>query len=218
MKAIEASQKKAMQETANLRTSYDELGAFHKEHDAVHFLKWHSLPSLKEYAEMAKKPNPYAPAQYSRCVNFMPPDVLEKIKCDDKPQDGCDDFDGDLVYFVVEDPDETPPIEPMYQFVTPESFAPLGLTEKQPYAWARLQCVDLCRMTFGCVGGNVIGANVEGGGAFRCGLKSNIKKVELAMSEQQSYDVSIGGFIFREYYDLNYRTIKFNTARITTEQ
>lgn len=218
MKAIEAAQKKAVEDTANLRDAYDALAEFHKSHDAVQHLKWHSLPSLEEYAEKAKKPDPYAPAQYSRAMNFMPPDVIAKIKCDEKPYDGCDGYDGDLVYFVVEDPDETKPIEPMYEYITPESFGPLGLTEKQPYAWARLQCIDLCRMTFGCVGGNVIGANVEGGGAFRCGLKSNIKRVELAMSKQASYDVSIGGFIFREYYDINYREIKFQTARITTEQ
>lgn len=132
-------------------------------------------------------------------IHRMPDSVRDKIGCDKKVKDGCDDFD--LMYWVQSPPDKQMNI--IAEIYDPAQEAdPLKPDQwKIAFLW---KCVDLCQRTEGCVAADVYGQVGEGVKVWSasCSMKAAIKEVFMGKVKGKFGFSLDTGFIFEQYFQM----------------
>jgi len=139
-------------------------------------------------------------------IHRMPNSVRDKIGCDKKVKDGCDDFD--LMYWV--EGVNMKIISEIYD-VSAESDPMKPEPWKIAFLW---KCVDLCQRTEGCVAADVygqVGENVPVWSA-NCAMKSKIHSVFMGKVSGKFGFTLDTGFIFEQYFQMAKDEIQWTIA------
>jgi hypothetical protein len=151
---------------------------------------------LAELGEKGLPPDP---------IHRMPNSIRDKVGCDKKVKDGCDDFD--LMYWV--EGANMQIISEIYDTATEPAMKPK--TWKIAFLW---KCVDLCQRTEGCVAADVygqVGDSVPIWSA-NCAMKSKINSVFLGKVSGKFGFTLDTGFIFEQYFQMDKDKIQWTIA------
>mmetsp|Transcript_13942 Transcript_13942/g.33749 ORF Transcript_13942/g.33749 Transcript_13942/m.33749 type:complete len:464 (-) Transcript_13942:29-1420(-) len=202
MRAVEEAQADLLGFVALLEDSYDNLEAYWNEHSLDNSMAFRSIDSkaLGSSEELSKA----LPSE----INFLPSKVASEL-------DGEQNH-ADFTYLVV-GKQHLASLFQVYNPASPIEGRPTGnsatsLSVQDWEKWTVKECHQMCVMTPGCVGGNVIGASTQAMWASTCNLKGSVERVEMSKSKPAS--TMMKGFIFSSYYSLRSDKIEFNTANV----
>lgn len=182
MRAVEEAQADLLGFVALLEDSYDNLEAYWNDHSLDNSMAFRSIDSkaLGSGDELSKP----LPSE----INFLSSKVAKEL-------DGEQNH-ADFTYLVV-GKQHLASLFQVYNPTNPIEGRPTGLTVPDWEKWTVKECHQMCVMTPGCVGGNVIGASTQAMWASTCNLKGSVERVEMSKSKPAS--TMMKGFIFSSY-------------------